>query len=355
MNNPLKVIEFISKLIIAFFILVILSLIFVKKAEYVVGTGEVIPYKIERVYSPVEGKIEKINKLFGDKLKKGEPVIEISKKELEKKLMENSIILNEIELKQREVDLNLENIKKEEKANQLRVDILKLDIENLQEAYKAAKYRFEQGGLSKKELKSAEIEVKKKKLELERTENTFETKKQKIILEDTKKNLVERFNFYAIEDKKIRKDLESCTILSEKDNYVIITENLEETTGSLVQRGSFLYTIADISKLKMVVVLNEDKIGKVKVNQTAKIYLDAIPYEKFTTLNARVTKVYPQSNIENKQTYNKIELEINGFTEKLSKSKLENINLKSGLKGKAKIVVKKKKRLFMFLWDKVFE
>lgn len=355
MKNPLKVINFVSKMIVLFFITAILALFLVQKAEYVNGAGEVIPHKVERVYSKVEGEIEIIHKDFGDNISKGDVVLEISRKDLERDLMENQIRINEIMLRQRENELDLKNIIKENKVNQLRVEILKLDIKNLKSTFEETKFLVSRGQLPEQELKTREVNIKQRELELERLENTFETDRQKVMFEYTKKNLKEQLDFYKKEESIIKKDLELCIVKSEQDNYTIITKSLKESTGSSVQRGSLLYTIADVSKLKMVISLQESKIGKIKEGQKARVYLDAIPYEKFTTLNAVVSKVYPQANAEDEETYNKVELEITGFSEKMKQKKLDNINLKSGLKGTAKITVKEKKMLAMFIWDKIFE
>ncbi|BDU49455.1 HlyD family secretion protein [Haliovirga abyssi] len=352
MKTPHKIMKLIKSTVVLFLVVIIATLFLFQKTEYVEGNGIVIADRYN-VYSPASGEIKRIEKDFGDIVKKGETVIEIDPKETENKYIENKIAMDNLftELKIKEMDENQLDL--EQKSYENNLELLEMDYINLEDEYKNSEFLYKKGEKSEYELKKSRYLLKKKKLEISDYKIKNNIKIKKNLIKKEKRDLKNQINYYENKGKDLKEEIKKCIVKSEYEGVTIITKDLKELMGSTVNKGELLFTLADLKNLKMIVTLQENAIGKVKDGQKVIIMLDAIPYEKFTTIEGEVIKLYPQA--KDGMTYNKVEIIIKGFTNKLKKDKLKEINLKNGLKGKAKIIVKEKKIIAKYLWDKLFE
>ena len=94
---------------------------------------------------------------------------------------------------------------------------------------------------------------------------------------------------------------------------VVIERNINE--GEMVQssltsfgEGTVIMKIADLNKMIVKSNINEVDISKFKLNQSAEITLDALPYEQY---NGKVVKIAPQAIIENNAKVFPIEINLN--------------------------------------------
>lgn len=353
MKNPLKVIKIVSKVLIVFLIVMFAAMFFIKKSEYAEGTGEVVPDKIVNIYAPVDGEVEKIVTNFGDVVSSGDSILVISDKELEKQRRENENKIGEALGNMKESELSMKELERDGKDNIIKLKIMVLDMKKLNDDYEDLKFLVERGEKPKHELKKAEQAIKRSELEYEMMKANSDVENKKALTQQRYENYKKEYETCLENQKEIEELIINRNIVVKNDNMTVITKNMREIEGAFVRKGDILATLADINKLKMVVNLNEKQIGKVKKDQKVKIYLDSIPYERFTTLEGKVIKIYPQSVGES--TYNKVEIEIGGFTHKMKKNQLANINLKTGLKGRARIIVSEEKMLVKFILDKMFE
>lgn len=353
MNSPIRVIKIIINTIVALGICGVALLFLVPKAEFVEEQGMVIPSNYYNVYAPAMGEIKKVYKDFGDRLSKDELILEIDKKELEKKFQENNMTLNTILSSIKSKEIELENINKEKKDWEIKIRIMNIGLENMKQELENIRFLAAKGEKSSFELKRAEMEIKKQELEVSSYKNNDSIKmKEQLCIQDIE-NLKTEQKYYQEKAEEITKEIEKTIVKAEHDNLIVITPELKELKGAMVNKGTLICTLADLSSLKMIVALKENEIGKVKVGQKAIIFIDSIPYEKFTTLEGNVIRLYPQAKGDN--TYDKVELEIKGFSQNIKKEKLKEINLKTGLKGKARIMIKKEKVMIRYIWDKLFE
>jgi len=95
-------------------------------------------------------------------------------------------------------------------------------------------------------------------------------------------------------------DLMETKIYAPADG-IILSRPVE--VGEVVNPGTVLYVMVDLNKLYVKVYVPEPDIGKIKVGMPARVYIDAYP-ERF--FNGKVTKVYEQAeftpkNVETKQ------------------------------------------------------
>jgi HlyD family secretion protein len=87
---------------------------------------------------------------------------------------------------------------------------------------------------------------------------------------------------------------------------VILTREVE--LGEVVNPGTPLFTMVDLNQLYLKVFINEPDIGKIRLGQEARIYVDAFPDQPFA---ARVSRVSPRAE----------------FTPKYVETREERVNL----------------------------
>ncbi len=73
-------------------------------------------------------------------------------------------------------------------------------------------------------------------------------------------------------------------------NGVILTREIEP--GEVVNPGTPLFTLVDLNQLYLKVFINEPDIGKIRLGQEARIYVDAFPDRPFP---AKVSRVSPRA------------------------------------------------------------
>jgi HlyD family secretion protein len=97
--------------------------------------------------------------------------------------------------------------------------------------------------------------------------------------------------------RKIEADLADLTIHAPIAG-TILTRSAEP--GRVIQPGQTILTMVDLSKLYLRGFVPEGAIGKVKVGQTASVYLDSNPKE---AVPAEVIRVDPQAMFTPENTY----------------------------------------------------
>ncbi|MCX8130512.1 MAG: efflux RND transporter periplasmic adaptor subunit [Clostridia bacterium] len=293
--KPLRVIKI---FINAFLIInvVFVGVFFVaEKTDYVEGEGRLFYQELHNKYSPFEGSIKKIYKNFGDIVKKGDTILEIDTSELEVQILKNRIALYNIkaQIAQKELEIG----RREQKRND-----------------------------------AADIQQK--------------------ILAIEKSALCKEYEMYKKKEEGMKCALRGAKIKADDDGLTVITAGLLEREGTKVQQGTLLFTLAEIEKYKMIAEFNENDIAKIKQGQKVIIILDAVPYEKYSTFDGEIKKVYPQSSDE--KLYKQVEIEIKGFTQKQIAGKQEKVTLKSGMKGRVRVITGENERMIKFFINKVF-
>lgn len=89
--------------------------------------------------------------------------------------------------------------------------------------------------------------------------------------------------------QEVYADLQETKIYAPSDGTVL-SRPVED--GEVVNPGTPLYVMVDINKLYLKVYIPEPDIGKIKLGNEAKVFVDAFPERAF---NARITKIYEQA------------------------------------------------------------
>jgi HlyD family secretion protein len=110
---------------------------------------------------------------------------------------------------------------------------------------------------------------------------------------------------------------------------VVIERNINE--GEMVQsslssygEGTVVMKIADLKKMIVKSNINEVDISKFKLNQSAEIKLDALPYEEF---HGKIVKIAPQAITENNAKVFPVEISINAEGYKAKPGMTANLSI----------------------------
>ncbi|MEJ5272750.1 MAG: efflux RND transporter periplasmic adaptor subunit, partial [Spirochaetota bacterium] len=288
---------------------------FVSKVEYkeisreITGLGSLSFYEKASIISLVDGIIEKIYVKKGDKIKKGQLLIDLSnyQLELEKLKIENQLNSANDEIDKIKLELNeeeksiLKQIYNLEKLA-LQLEKSEAELKFLQESFEKKKELYEKGGMTEEEFRNLEFSLSQKAKELEIARREYEIssfgfrdedivaegykipvdKQQKIqllILINTKltrqklKSLMTQIESIKIEQKRINWLLEKCHIRSPIDGVVT---DITKFVGEKVKAEDELTTIINLSYLFAKVSLSENDLGKISKGLQVKVYIDSI-------------------------------------------------------------------------------
>jgi len=136
-----------------------------------------------------------------------------------------------------------------------------------------------------------DIDVKKHEIDLARSE----VQRAKISLAEAKERLDETEIFAPISGVLIEKLVEQGQIIS---------SGISNVSG-----GTTLANLADLSRLFIIADVDETDIGSVEINQLVKITADAYPGRTFS---GKVQRISPRGQVENSITIFKVKIEIRG-------------------------------------------
>jgi HlyD family secretion protein len=254
-----------------------LSLYFFKKQEKPRGLlilhGRVEGKEIN-IGSKVQGRIIRLYKRESDSVKKVELLAELRPDEY----------LAMLYSAQKEVQAAEETVLMAQSyliKSQANVEQAKRDLER----YKAL---FEEGLVSKRDLEIAELNYISALAELKVNERYVAQAKAK------QSSALQRL-------KEVEVYFRETKIYAPADG-VILSRVAEE--GEVVNPGQVIYTMVDLNKLYIKVYIPEPELGKVKLGQQARVYVDAYPDRYF---NGTLTRVYEQAEFTPKNVETKDE------------------------------------------------
>ena len=205
--------------------------------------------------------------------------------------------------------------------------------------YQRSKQTYKKNATTGAERDERKMQFKTAKAEVRQAEERLETAKakrdaalaQKKQIE-VKKQLVQEANARLTTARsqlqEVRVQLRDTRITSPLDGTVL-TRAVEP--GELVQPGTPLYSILNLDKLYMKVYVPEPDVGKLKLGQNARVYVDAYPEQPF---DATVTKIAQEAEFTPKNVQTREERVKQVFGVELSIDNPEG-KLKPGMPGDA--------------------
>ena len=254
-----------------------LSLYFFKKQESAKGLL-ILHGRVEgkemNIGSKVQGRIIRLYKRESDPVKKGELLAELRQDEY---LAMLSSAQKEVQAAEETVLMAQSYLLK----SQAKLEQAKRDLER----YRAL---FQEGLVSKRDLEIAELNYTSALSELKVNEKYVAQAKAK------QSSALQRL-------KEVEVSYRETKIYAPADG-VILSRVAEE--GEVVNPGQVIYTMVDLNKLYIKVYIPEPELGKVKLGQQARIYVDAYLDRYF---NGTLTRVYEQAEFTPKNVETKDE------------------------------------------------
>ena len=248
-------------------------------ARSVVATGKVEPITKVEVKSKASGIVTKLYVDYGDRVKKGQLLAQLDKEEIQAQVEQSHAALQASEANLTSATADWERSK---------VDAEGPDVPTLKRAYDRAKDMAKSGVVSEADLDSAQrnyvLAVNKQQV----------AKAQVTVLHAK----IVQAQAQVAEDhanlKQLEEQLGYTDILSPIDGVVLSRDvEIGDAVSSILVLGSsatLVMTLGDTSKVYVKGKVDESDIGKVYLNQAARIKVESF---KDKTFNGKVTKISP--------------------------------------------------------------
>lgn len=226
-------------------------------------SGILVPQKTVNVYSKLSGQVEKVNVEVGSEVK-------------EKDLLA-VIETNALNLQLEQLQASLNSAKASEELAKGQVAQAKINLDSIQRAYEETKNLYDKGIASKAQLN--EIETK-----YEIAKKQYET-----ALNGTLNQAKAAVSAAQANIKNIKLQISNAKITS-PINGVVTNKNIN--AGELAAPTSPIFTIADVSTLKLKGTISQRYLPYIKINQTIDVVVDVYPNK---TYEGVITNIGPMA------------------------------------------------------------
>ena len=292
-------------------------------ARVVVATGKIQPLSKVEIKSKASGIVKKLYVDYGDRVKAGQVLAELDKVQLEANVREAQANLQAAQAALEAANSTLERNK---------VDAEGPDVPFLKSNMERAENMYKDGLISKSLVEDAE---KNYQLALNRQMSAqrniavsrAEMAKAEAQVSQSKAAL-----------ERVEEDLRNSTIVSPIDGLVLSRDvNVGDAVSSILVLGSqatLLMTLGDVSEVYVQGRVDEADIGKVYLNQPARIVVESFKEKKFV---GKVTKISPLGKEKDNVTTFEVRVSIQNSTGEL----------KANMSANAEILLEEKKNVLM--------
>lgn len=151
-------------------------------------------------------------------------------------------------------------------------------------------------------------------------------------------------------------EIEKCTIRAEIDGTVNVKQKI--TAGDYLSAGALIANVIpkQTDTYKVQISMPEKEISNVRVGDSVKLQVHALPHQEYGDLMGKVTKLSTDSVLDEKQGINFFVIEAEVQNEPLYSYKGKAAALKVGMSCDARVITKSKRILSFFLeklelWD----
>jgi HlyD family secretion protein len=213
------------------------------------ASGTVVPEFEQVLAAPMNARVLRILKRPGDKVRKGDPIVEldVSESHSEVKTIDNRISIKENE--QRQLQISLEDTLIELRSQ---LEIKKLEVQALGLEVSQNRNLRSEGLISDEQLRKSEVQWQRAQIELKKLEESIQSAEK-----STRAQLAGRDIEMAIlrqekQDKERR--LRLATTQSDRDG--VLTWVVQEV-GSVVSQGAVIARVADLSSFRVEATLSD--------------------------------------------------------------------------------------------------
>jgi len=228
------------------------------------ASGKIRAKKTVNISAETMGKVVNLTVMEGEKVKKGQLLLEIDPRNLETAVQNR--------------EASLATARSQLDQTRSSIESSKVSLKQAQDNLKRQQDLNKQGLVAREVLERAENDVKMRQTDLTMSEQSVRTQEQRIKQEETNVETA-------------RYDLNKVRMLAPIDGLVT-ARNIEEgetaVVGTMNNAGTVLLTIADMSVIETEIEVDETDIPFVSVGQPARVEIDAFPDKKFP---GRVTEV----------------------------------------------------------------
>ncbi|HHV61265.1 MAG TPA: efflux RND transporter periplasmic adaptor subunit [Firmicutes bacterium] len=237
--------------------------------------GNLEPYMRVEVKSEVVGKIEKVFVKEGDSVKKGQPIARIDPGDLLFKLKqaEAGYLSARAKLNKLLAGPDASDLAQAETS----YEQARISLEDARKQLSRDEALFRTGAISEQQFQDSRSRVKLSEQQFLAAKEKLESLRRGANKEDIEVARAELTQAEANLDS-IRSQVNSLTATAPMDGTVT---SVEVEVGDLVNEETPLAVVADLTKMKAVVPVNEIDIPKIVPGQQVVITLDALPGQRF--------------------------------------------------------------------------
>lgn len=292
-------------------------------AKVVVATGKIQPLSKIEVKSKASGIVKKLYVDYGDHVKQGQILAELDKVQLEASVRASEANYQAAQAARDSAVASLERSKVDAEGPD--VPFLKLNMSRAQQMYK-------DGVMSKSLVEDAEKNYQMALNKQVSAQRNLIVAKAEIAKAEAQVAQAKA----ALENAQ--EDLRNSTIVSPIDGLVLSKDvNVGDAVSSILVLGSqstLLLSLGDISEVYVQGKVDEADIGKVYLNQPARIVVESFKDKKFT---GKVTKISPLGKEKDNVTTFEVRVSISNPT----------LELKANMSANAEVVLEEKKDVLM--------
>src|SRR3989441_3558430 len=292
-------------------------------ARVVVATGKIQPLSKAEIKSKASGIVKKIYVDYGDRVKSGQILAELDKVQLEAALRAAQANLQAVEAACDSAKAALERNKVDAEGPD--VPFLKLNMERAEQMYK-------DGVMSKSLVEDAE-----KNYQLALNKQVSAQRNLAVSKAEIAKCEAQMAQARASLENA-QEDLRNSTIVSPIEGLVLSRDvNIGDAVSSILVLGSqatLVMTLGDVSEVYVQGKVDEADIGKVFLNQPARIVVESFKDKKFT---GKVTKISPLGKEKDNVTTFEVRVSISN----------PGGELKANMSANAEILLEEKKNVLM--------
>jgi HlyD family secretion protein len=248
-------------------------------ARSVVATGKIQPLVKVEVKSKASGIVKKLYVDYGERVKAGQLLCELDKEQLQAQVREARATLQATQAAQESAKAALERNQVEAEGPD--VPFLKKNMERAQQLYK--------DGLVAK----SQVEDTEKAYQMALNKQGSALRSVSLARAEVSRAAAQAAQAQAALDRA-EEDLRNSTIVSPMDGLVLSRDvQVGDAVSSILVNGSqatLIMTLGDVSEVYVLGKVDEADIGKVFLDQPARIVVESFKDKKFT---GKVTKISP--------------------------------------------------------------
>jgi HlyD family secretion protein len=292
-------------------------------ARVVVATGKIQPLSKAEIKSKASGIVKKIYVDYGDRVKQGQILAELDKIQLE-------AVKRESEANMQAAEAACDSAKATLARN--KVDAEGPDVPFLKLSMDRAEKEFREGVVAKSVVEDAQKNYQMGLNKQMSAQTNLTVSKADIAKSEAQVAQAKA----ALENAE--EDLRNSTIVSPIDGLVLSRDvNVGDAVSSILILGSQatpIMTLGDVSEVYVQGKVDESDIGKVYLNQPARIVVESFKDKKFV---GKVTKISPLGKEKDNVTTFEVRVSISNPTGEL----------KANMSANAEIMLEEKKNVLM--------